>query len=554
MSTVPYSIRQEADRIFRNTLLKDQRLGLPEKVATASERTSFDANAIDTVYLPVPWKFAETSAALWALAATYGNAIAKERFGVDQDVVVNTDVASLFLLSALLARVNGKTFQDSDIGARVSKYDLGSSSDVYRRLCTNVYKTKDGRFFHLHGSMNATKSLAMIGLPPTNPALNTPELVIKALSSKVAEYDADWLDAEANQYWRQAGTICLTEDEFHASEQGKAIRNDGIYKLHQFDSPSLPPIPYPTLSGDKFRPLEGLKMVDISRVIAAPTIAKLAAAFGATVIRVSCTTQPDMGPILIDGNLGKRDVSLDLKTETGRATLRRLISDADIVLDGYRPGALDRLGLGADYCRTLARRRGRGIVVVREDCYGWSGPLAARSGWQQISDCFTGVSWGMGRFLGLDEPVVPPLPNSDYQTGLAGLIGILAAVDRRSTEGGSFVVDVSLNQYNQWLVSLGQLAPEVQKGVRELHTGFAPRHYDDMLSLTSKLMQSLVTQVPGLFAKPEYFGQIKRDFHAPNGELEDLTYLLPAARYDVTRLGYDVGSCLLGKYDPEWPA
>ncbi|KAI6308997.1 hypothetical protein MCOR34_007017 [Pyricularia oryzae] len=523
MTAVPYSIRQEAERIFRDTLLRDQRLGLPQKVASASERTTFDTTTIDTAYLPVPWKFSESSAALWALAATYGNAIAKERFGVDQDVVVNTDVASLFLCSSLLVRVNGKSFQDSEIGARVA-------------------------------NMNATKSLAMIGLPPTNPDLDTSEKIIAEIISKVEEYDADWLDTEANQYWRQAGTICLTEDEFHASEQGKAIKDDGIYVINQYDTPSLPPVPYPTVSRDKLRPLEGLKMIDISRVIAAPTIAKLAAAFGATVIRVSCTTQPDIGPLLIDGNLGKRDVSLDLKSESGRATLRRLISDADVVLDGYRPGALDRLGLGADYCRTLARRRGRGVVVVRENCYGWSGPLAPRSGWQQISDCFTGVAWGMGRFLGLDEPVVPPLPNSDYQTGLAGLVGILAAVDRRATDGGSYVVDVSLNQYNQWLLSLGQLAPQVQRALRELHPRLALRHHDDMLNLTTKLMQSLVPQVPGLFARPEYFGRIKSDFDAPDGEMEDLTYLLPAAKYGVTRLGYDVGSCFLGKYDAEWPA
>uniref|UniRef100_L7IYV5 CAIB/BAIF family enzyme n=1 Tax=Pyricularia oryzae (strain P131) TaxID=1143193 RepID=L7IYV5_PYRO1 len=443
MTAVPYSIRQEAEHIFRDTLLRDQRLGLPQKVASASERTTFDTTAIDTACLPVPWKFFESSAALWALAATYGNAIAKERFGVDQDVVVNTDVASLFLCSSLLVRVNGKSFQDSEIGARVA-------------------------------NMNATKSLAMIGLPPTNPDLDTSEKIIAEISSKVEEYDADWLDTEANQYWRQAGTICLTEDEFHTSEQGKAIKDDGIYVINQFDTPSLPPTPYPTVSRDKLRPLEGLKMIDISR--------------------------PDIGPLLIDGNLGKRDVSLDLKSESGRATLRRLISDADVVLDGYRPGALDRLGLGADYCRTLARRRGRGVVVVRENCYGWSGPLAPRSGWQQISDCFTGVAWGMGRFLGLNEPVVPPLPNSNYQTGLAGLVGILAAVDRRATDGGSYVVDVSLNQYNQWLLSLGQLAPRVQRALRELHPRLALRHHDDMLNLTTKLMQSLVPQVPGLFA------------------------------------------------------
>lgn len=178
--------------------------------------------------------------------------------------------------------------------------------------------------------------------------------------------------------------------------------------------------------------MQGLRLLDLLRVIAAPTVAKLAALLGATVIRVSCTTQPDMGPLLIEGNLGKRDVSLDLKSEKDRQTLRQLILDADIALDGYRPSALERLGFGESYLRTLARRRGRGIIVVCENCYGWHGPLASRSGWQQISDCFTGVAWGMGEFLGLEEPIVPPLPNSDYQTSIAGLLGILAAVNRRA--------------------------------------------------------------------------------------------------------------------------
>jgi crotonobetainyl-CoA:carnitine CoA-transferase CaiB-like acyl-CoA transferase len=156
-------------------------------------------------------------------------------------------------------------------------------------------------------------------------------------------------------------------------------------------------------------------MIDISRVIAAPTIAKMAALFGATVIRVSCSSQPDMGSLLVDGNLGKRDVTLDLKSAEGKETLKKLLEDVDVILDGYRPGALERLGFGPKYVFELAQRRGKGIVYVRENYYGWKGSRVQRSGWQQISDCDTGVSWLQGKFLGLNEPVVPLLPNSDYQ-------------------------------------------------------------------------------------------------------------------------------------------
>ncbi|TLS31026.1 hypothetical protein PpBr36_03871 [Pyricularia pennisetigena] len=107
-------------------------------------------------------------------------------------------------------------------------------------------------------------------------------------------------------------------------------------------------------------------------------------------------------------------------------------------------------------------------------------------------------------------------------------------------------------RYNQWLVSLGQLPPDVQRALHELHPGFAPRHYDDMLGWIAKLMQSLPVQVPGLFARPAYFGHVNSDFDAPDGELEDLTYLLPTVKHDVKPLGYDVRSCFMGKYDPEW--
>lgn len=550
-----YSLSREANRIFREVLLTDKRLQVPAKVVALAEKTSIDAHdTIDTAFLPVPFKFTESSAALWALAATFGNAIVQERFGISQTARVNTDVASLFLMSAVLATVDGKPLSDPDLASRYLKYDLGRSSDLYRRLCTNVYRTKDGRFFHLHGSMNADKSLAMIGLPRSDDILSSSsyEDVVRAYASKVAEFDADWLDSEANKYWRQAG-VCLTEEEFRASAHGQAVRDDGLYLLQPSDVGTLPPVPYPKVDDGKRRPLEGLRLLDISRVIAAPTIAKLAALFGATVIRVSCTTQPDVGPLLVEGNLGKRDVSLDLKSETGRQTLRRLILDADIVLDGYRPGALERLGFGEAYMRTLARRRGRGVVVVRENCYGWHGAWASRAGWQQISDCVTGVAWGMGEFLGLEEPVVPPLPNSDYQTGIVGLLGILAAVDRRANEGGSYTVDVSLTQFNQFLLGLGKLPAEVQASLRALHPDFAPRHSDDMGALIAKYLRSAYQSTPTLF-KPEYFDKKESNFQRPDGKLETLGFVTSPVKLEITALGYDIGSCFLGTYAPEWPS
>jgi crotonobetainyl-CoA:carnitine CoA-transferase CaiB-like acyl-CoA transferase len=95
--------------------------------------------------------------------------------------------------------------------------------------------------------------------------------------------------------------------------------------------------------------LEGIKNIEIARVISAPTVTKMWALYEATVIRVSCPSQPDMGPLLIDGNLGKRDVTLDLKSRQGKDTLKQLLQDAHVILDGYRPGALEKFGFGPKY-------------------------------------------------------------------------------------------------------------------------------------------------------------------------------------------------------------
>jgi crotonobetainyl-CoA:carnitine CoA-transferase CaiB-like acyl-CoA transferase len=85
--------------------------------------------------------------------------------------------------------------------------------------------------------------------------------------------------------------------------------------------------------------------------------------------------------------MGKLTADLDLKTEAGRKQFEKLLDDVDVIVDGYRPGALDKLGYGAEAMATLAKKRGKGIVYVNENCFGYEGEWAGRAGWQQIADC-----------------------------------------------------------------------------------------------------------------------------------------------------------------------
>jgi crotonobetainyl-CoA:carnitine CoA-transferase CaiB-like acyl-CoA transferase len=139
------------------------------------------------------------------------------------------------------------------------------------------------------------------------------------------------------------------------------------------------------LTGVK-RPLAGLKVLDITRVIAAPSITRGLAEMGASVMRVTASHLVDFSSLHCDLNWGKWNTCLDLRKTEDREKMRKLILDADVVVEGYRPGVLDKWGLGKDNVLKICEGRNRGVIYVRENCYGWNGPWSYRSGWQQISD------------------------------------------------------------------------------------------------------------------------------------------------------------------------
>lgn len=143
---------------------------------------------------------------------------------------------------------------------------------------------------------------------------------------------------------------------------------------------------WPTIDPSDRRPLAGIKILDLSRAIAAPTISRVCAALGATVIRVSSEVNTELPLTLIDGCTAKISVDLNLKTFEGRKKLMELIKDADIFVDGYRPSVLEHLGFGRDAVLGLCAKRSKGIIYVQENCYGWKGPWVIRPGWAQIAD------------------------------------------------------------------------------------------------------------------------------------------------------------------------
>jgi hypothetical protein len=139
-------------------------------------------------------------------------------------------------------------------------------------------------------------------------------------------------------------------------------------------------------------------------------------------------------------------MDVDLANDEEVKHLLNLITDADVFIQGYRPGVIARKGLSLHDLLEIAGKRGKGIVYVEENCYGPDGPMAERPGWQQIADAASGCSYVTGRSLGHTDGtcVLPALPVPDMLTGLIGAIGTMMAIRDRARQGGSYHVFASL--------------------------------------------------------------------------------------------------------------
>ncbi|KAG5990447.1 hypothetical protein E4U43_004286 [Claviceps pusilla] len=210
-----------------------------------------------------------------------------------------------------------------------------------------------------------------------------------------------------------------------------------------------------------------IKVPDLCRIIAGPIIARILGEYGAEFLKVTSPHLSDVPFFQVDGNMGKRAAELDLKAPQGRKIFEQLLGHVDVVIDGYRPGALDKLGYGPKTMADIAVKRGKGIVYVNENCFGYEGEWAGRPGWQQVADCVTGIAWELGQFMGLDESVVPPFPISDYGTGCIGAITALAGLYHRTTKGGLWHGMASLLHYDLLLFKVGLLPESVQTELRQ---------------------------------------------------------------------------------------
>ena len=400
----------------------------------------------DEAQLPSSFRAAAAAGVGVAASGLAAAEIWKARSGQRQDVAVDLRHAVVECRSERYLRVDGKPPPPA--------WDA----------IAGVYKSRDG-FVRLHTNFPHHR-----------------DAVCKVLNCKAERDDVQaalmqWAgEAFETAAYAAGGVVAFmrSHDQWSATPHAQALARLPLISIDKIGEAA--PKPWP--AGD--RPLSGIRVLDLSRVIAGPVAGRTLAAHGADVLLISGPDLPAIPWLTIDTGRGKLTTFIDLKSEQGRGALRDLLRDADIFSQGYRPRALADLGFSPQQAASI----NPGIVYVTLSAYGHAGPWAERRGFDSLVQTTTGFNHAEGQAAGLDGPKELPAQILDHATGYFMAFGAMMAKARQAREGGSWHVQVSLAGTGRWLWNLGRVAdglaiPDLEVAamtpfVEQAPSGFGP--------------------------------------------------------------------------------
>lgn len=429
----------------------------------------------------IPTRYRVGAAGAAALAAT-GLAAAelwRLRSGRQQTVEVPMPAAVVSLRSSRYMRLNG--------APPAREWDPLSG----------FYPTRDGRWVMLHTNFENLRDAA-------TRVLGT-QVDREEVTRAIAGWDAEALETALHE-GGACGAFARTHAEWAMHPHAAAIRNLPVIEIIRIGD--APPQPMPAGA----RPLSGVRVLDLTRVIAGPTCARTLAEHGADVLKITRADLPHSGELDLDTGIGKLSAHLDLRDPAQADTLRGLIRSADVFSQSYRPGALAGRGFSPEAVAALRP----GIVCVTLSAWSHAGPWRARRGYDTIVQ----TSTGMAHASSVDgKPRHLPVSAIDYVSGNLMAFGAMVALARRATIGGSWFVRVSLATTGRWIVDRGTFAPEQLAGLPE--------------DLPETELAALCTEVDW-----------------PGGRIR---YMKPVVRMSETPTHWDRPPVPLGHHQPVWP-
>jgi crotonobetainyl-CoA:carnitine CoA-transferase CaiB-like acyl-CoA transferase len=382
---------------------------------------------------PTPPRVGELGAAAIAAAALAAARVLAQRTGTEQQVTVDVDAAA--------AAMRSWTYLAD--AADAARTPGGDGPQLF-------FETGDGRwvFLHRRAAHHAARQERVLGSGPSD--------------HEVAEAVRRWKGAELEEAVVAAdacAALVRSHAEWAAHEQAAAVAQLPLLEVTKINDSD----PEPAGSGG--RPLGGVRVLDVTHVLAGPTCARTLAEHGADVLRIGMSPAGDRNPMQRDTGHGKRSAVLDLKRADGASALRTLIGGADVFSQGYRPGALTALGFAPEVAAALRP----GIIYVSMSAFGTRGPWQDRRGYDSVVQSVSGFCDevavdGQPRFL--------PVSALDYVTGYLAAFGVCIALARRAAGGGSYHVRLSLAQTGRYLAGLPRTSVAERAGLAaELPTG-----------------------------------------------------------------------------------
>ncbi len=433
-----------------------------------------DSSALDTVtltgrepILPSTFRVGAASQVTIAAAGLAAAEIWKARSGQSQGLSVDMTHAAVECRSERYLRVDDKPPPPA--------WDA----------IAGVYKTGDDRFVRLHTNFphprdNVCKVLAC---KPERDDVQRALMQWKGEDFETAAYAG-------------GGVVSMmrSHDEWMAATQAKTLEQVPLIQIEKIGEAA--PRPWP--QGN--RPLAGLRVLDLSRVIAGPVAGRTWAAHGADVLLISSPHLPSIPWLVIDTGRGKLSAFADLKTEQGRDTLRGLLASADIFSQGYRPQSIAALGFSPEDAAQISP----GIVYVSLCAYGHAGPWAGRRGFDSLVQTSTGFNEAEGRAAGIAGPKELPMQILDHATGYLMAFGAMMARLRQAREGGSWHVKVSLAQTGRWLRNLGRLEAGMEAADLTTHQvlPFIEQNLSGFGALQSVRHAAVMSATPAFWERP----------------------------------------------------
>lgn len=277
------------------------------------------------------------------------------------------------------------------------------------------------------------------------------EKVLRAGSREAVRAAArDWKADELEDAVAAAGGCAAAmhaRQDWLASPQGAATAGDRLLEVtDRADGGSTPG----EARGEAAAPYAGIRVLDLTRVIAGPVGTRFLACYGADVLRVDPPGFAEVPACLPETTAGKHTAFLDLTTPAGRATFERLVATADVLVTGLRADALGRLGYDG---ATLASLN-PSLIFVSHNAYGWSGPWRDRRGFDSLVQMSCGIAEDGAQAAGSDKPVPLPVQALDHATGYLLAAAVGRALTRRLTEGRPSRIRASLIGTANFLWSL----------------------------------------------------------------------------------------------------